>query len=262
MKRSKLKHFFFTSLLFHVGLVAVIAFLAVYFFEKEEKPDEGTIIVGVVDGYGPSQDGEITEKASTPEKASSSNARDVTHKVERTEPEKPVTRKQAPSLKTDTQIADKQPEEKSLVNANNNLKTKNLAETNAQTVSNTAPGEKRGTETAKADTGSKAGGTSLNSARTEKTFSSAYPDYGVNPKPVYPTAARRRGYEGDVKLRVLVLENGKVGKIEIEKPSGYEVLDESALNAVNGWVFIPGKENGKEVTSWVTVPISFRLKSG
>ena len=185
-----------------------------------------------------------------------------THKVKKIEPATPVMRKQAPALETDTQIADEQPEEKSLVNAKNDNKTKDSAETNAQAVTDNTTGETKGTETAKADTGTKAGGTSLDSARTEKTFSSAYPDYGVNPKPVYPTAARRRGYEGDVKLRVLVLENGKVGKIEIEKPSGYEVLDESALNAVNGWVFIPGKENGKEVSSWVTVPISFRLKSG
>lgn len=249
-------------MLFHVGLVAVIALLAVYFFEKEEKPGEGTIVVGVVSGDRPSREGEVPEEPAAPKKALASKADNYTHKVEKTEPVKPIIRKEAPSIKTDTQIADEQPKQESSINAKTDARTKNSAESNAKTVSDNTTGETKGTETAKAGTGTKDGGTSLNSASTEKAFSSAYPDYGVNPKPVYPTSARRRGYEGDVKLRVLVLENGKVGKIEIEKPSGYEVLDESALKTVNDWVFIPGKENGKEVSSWVTVPISFRLKSG
>lgn len=90
----------------------------------------------------------------------------------------------------------------------------------------------------------------------------AFPDYKVNPKPRYPTLARRKGYEGTILLRVFVLETGGVGKVELEKSSGYEILDESALKAVKKWVFIPGKNDGKPVPSWVTVPIKFQLKSG
>ena len=90
----------------------------------------------------------------------------------------------------------------------------------------------------------------------------AYPDYRLNPKPKYPKTARKRGYEGKVKLKVFVLANGKVGKIEVVSPSGYEILDKSALEAVRSWVFVPGRENGKEISSWVTVPITFQLKSG
>ena len=96
------------------------------------------------------------------------------------------------------------------------------------------------------------------SARTEL----AYPNYNLNPKPKYPRAARKRGFEGEVKLKVFVLENGKVGKIEVAQPSGHQILDESALDAVKDWVFTSGKENGKEISSWVTVPITFQLKSG
>ena len=59
-----------------------------------------------------------------------------------------------------------------------------------------------------------------------------------------------------------MLKNGKVGEIEITRPSGHEMLDQSALEAVKDWVFIPGKENGREISSWVTVPIIFQLKSG
>lgn len=89
-----------------------------------------------------------------------------------------------------------------------------------------------------------------------------YPDYKINPKPNYPMIARRNGYEGVVLLRVWVLESGNVGKIEIEKSSGYEMLDNSALKAVKEWVFTPGKRNGAPIPSWVTVPIKFQLRSG
>ena len=59
-----------------------------------------------------------------------------------------------------------------------------------------------------------------------------------------------------------MLESGSVGKIELEKSSGFDVLDNSALDAVRDWVFIPGKKNGVPVSSWVTVPIKFQLSSG
>lgn len=90
----------------------------------------------------------------------------------------------------------------------------------------------------------------------------AHPDYKVNPKPKYPMVARRKGYEGSVLLRVWVVESGDVGKIELEKSSGFDVLDNSALDAVKDWVFIPGMRNGVPISSWVTVPIKFQLSSG
>ena len=95
-----------------------------------------------------------------------------------------------------------------------------------------------------------------------KGQSLARPDYNMNPKPTYPLSARRRGYEGTVKLRVLVLKSGKVGNLEIEQPSGYSILDNAAVEAVEKWIFIPGRKNGTPVSSWVTVPVKFRLTSG
>ena len=90
----------------------------------------------------------------------------------------------------------------------------------------------------------------------------AYPDYNLNPKPKYPMIAKSNGYEGKVLLRVLVLENGKVGKIDLEKSSGYGILDKSAIEAVENWTFIPGKRDGVPISSWVEVPIRFELSSG
>jgi len=89
-----------------------------------------------------------------------------------------------------------------------------------------------------------------------------YPDYKINPKPKYPMIARRNGYEGAVLLKVWVLEDGKVGKIEIEQSSGHEILDKSAIEAVTNWIFMPGKRNGVPLPSWVTVPIKFQLSRG
>lgn len=90
---------------------------------------------------------------------------------------------------------------------------------------------------------------------------SAYPNYKLNPKPVYPIIARKRGFEGTVLLKVQVLKDGNVGKVNLEKSSNYEILDRSAIEAINKWIFIPGKKNGLPVASWVTVPVKFQLTS-
>ena len=107
------------------------------------------------------------------------------------------------------------------------------------------------------------GGTGLGSSGEGKGSDAVgYPDYGINPKPKYPMIAKRYGYEGPVVLNVYVLENGRVGKIQLKKSSGYDVLDNSALKAVKGWVFVPGMRNGKPASSWVVVPVRFNLTSG
>lgn len=90
----------------------------------------------------------------------------------------------------------------------------------------------------------------------------AFPDYNLNPKPDYPLMARRRGYEGTVLIRVKVLKNGKVGELDIERSSQYDILDKTALNAVGNWTFVPAKRNGISITSWVTIPVKFELKDG
>jgi len=93
----------------------------------------------------------------------------------------------------------------------------------------------------------------------ESIKSSATPEYGINPKPEYPLVARRRGYEGEVVFSVQVLDDGNVGEMKMIKTSGYKILDNSAHAALRQWKFVPGKFNGKTVSSWVKVPILFRL---
>jgi protein TonB len=86
------------------------------------------------------------------------------------------------------------------------------------------------------------------------------PRYAQNPKPFYPQDARKRGYEGEVILRVEVLSDGRVGQIEVRKSSGYESLDHSALTTVKRWKFIPAKKGEEVVSLWVNIPIKFQLR--
>ncbi len=88
----------------------------------------------------------------------------------------------------------------------------------------------------------------------------AQPKYAENPKPLYPQEARRKGYEGEVLLRVEVLSNGRVGQIEVRSSSGYETLDRSAINAVKQWKFIPAKKGENPIPFWVSIPIKFQLR--
>ncbi len=87
----------------------------------------------------------------------------------------------------------------------------------------------------------------------------SHPSHAVNPKPIYPLEAREKGYRGEVLLRVEVLSNGQVGQIEVKKSSGYGILDQSALSAVNKWKFIPARKGGVAIPAWVYIPVKFEL---
>jgi len=90
------------------------------------------------------------------------------------------------------------------------------------------------------------------------------PDYKAaylnNPRPAYPMAARRMGWEGRVVLNVEVLAEGACGGISVFQSSGHEVLDNAALRTVKGWHFVPASRAGHPVTQWFRVPIQFSLK--
>ncbi|MFH2011418.1 MAG: energy transducer TonB [Pseudomonadota bacterium] len=86
------------------------------------------------------------------------------------------------------------------------------------------------------------------------------PSFIINPKPLYPTIAIKKKMEGVVLLRVEVLTDGGVGKIEVYKSSGHKILDESALEAVKNWKFLPAKSNGVSIKVMAGIPIRFELK--
>jgi protein TonB len=101
------------------------------------------------------------------------------------------------------------------------------------------------------------------SASKAETYSEANfkANYGINPKPTYPPLARSRGWEGKVLLRVNVSADGHADSVAIYRSSDHEVLDESAVEAVEKWLFIPAKQGDKAVSCTVIVPINFTLNN-
>lgn len=79
------------------------------------------------------------------------------------------------------------------------------------------------------------------------------------PQPTYTTQARRNGVEGEVVMRILIGEDGKVLRANVTKglPDG---LDDQALNAVYQLKFEPAMKDGIPVKYWISVIIEFRLR--
>lgn len=84
--------------------------------------------------------------------------------------------------------------------------------------------------------------------------------YLNNPKPPYPALAFQMRIEGTVRVKALVLPDGSCSEALIGESSGNDLLDRSALNTVRQWKFVPAKSQGKEVSQWVSIPITFALK--
>lgn len=93
---------------------------------------------------------------------------------------------------------------------------------------------------------------------TEANFNA---NYGSNPKPKYPGIATSRGWEGTVQLMVKVSAEGDSEEVTVQRSSGYDVLDEAAVEAVEKWKFIPAKRGDTPVSSSVVVPINFVLNN-
>lgn len=90
------------------------------------------------------------------------------------------------------------------------------------------------------------------------------PKFGVaylnNPAPEYPRLARRMGEEGRVLLKVLVTEKGAANTVVIEKSSGFTRLDQSAIDAVKRWRFVPARKGNQALSAYVLVPVNFSLE--
>ena len=92
----------------------------------------------------------------------------------------------------------------------------------------------------------------------EPSFDAAYLN---NPVPSYPPVSRRLGEQGKVLLRVHVDEQGMPTSVVVRTSSGYERLDNVALDTVRRWKFVPAKRGNDPVSAYVIVPIVFNLRS-
>lgn len=83
--------------------------------------------------------------------------------------------------------------------------------------------------------------------------------YLNNPKPPYPAAAKRRGEEGRVVIKALIGIDGLPSQARVHKSSGFDLLDQTALETVQRWRFVPGKRAGVAEAMWYDIPLSFEL---
>jgi protein TonB len=75
---------------------------------------------------------------------------------------------------------------------------------------------------------------------------------GYQIKPRYPETARKAGAQGITLLKLRVLENGKVGEVQIEQSAGHPDLDMAAADAVRRWLFEPARMGKHPIAVWVT----------
>jgi protein TonB len=85
-------------------------------------------------------------------------------------------------------------------------------------------------------------------------------DYLQNPKPPYPALSKRLGEQGKVIVRVLIGTDGTPRKAELRQSSGFDRLDQTALNTALKWRYVPGKRGGVAEEMWFNVPINFVLE--
>ncbi len=81
-----------------------------------------------------------------------------------------------------------------------------------------------------------------------------------NPKPPYPLMSRRLNEEGKVVLNVCVSLTGLVENLKLEKTSGYQRLDDIALETVKKWKFIPAKNHDRDINACYLLPVQFILR--
>ncbi len=75
----------------------------------------------------------------------------------------------------------------------------------------------------------------------------------------YPAIARENDIQGTVYVKFVVTKTGKVDQVQISR--GVDpLLDEEALRVVKSMPnFTPGRQGGKAVSVWYSVPIVFKL---
>jgi TonB family protein len=77
---------------------------------------------------------------------------------------------------------------------------------------------------------------------------------------VYPEEAKKSGTQGRVLVRFCVTEKGNVERVSILKGVNPELDAESVRVVKTLPPFTPGRQDGKEVSVWYALPITFKLQ--
>lgn len=76
----------------------------------------------------------------------------------------------------------------------------------------------------------------------------------------YPRLAAARGWEGEVRLRLQVARKGTIIAVHIVHSSGFDVLDQHAVQLVQNAALPPPPANGGSPDFLVDIPIHYALK--
>jgi periplasmic protein TonB len=80
-------------------------------------------------------------------------------------------------------------------------------------------------------------------------------------EPEYPPTSRRLGEQGSLVLQVLVDTDGRVLDTKLVQGSGFERLDQAALDGVKtDYRFLPGTLDGKPQQMWYTFKFTWKLR--
>lgn len=74
---------------------------------------------------------------------------------------------------------------------------------------------------------------------------------------IYPEESKRLNEVGKVIVKAFVNVEGHAENAEISKSSGFPILDQTAIDAVKKWCFLPALKDGKPFSAWVLLPIRF-----
>ncbi len=80
-----------------------------------------------------------------------------------------------------------------------------------------------------------------------------------SPNPTYPLTSRRNNEKGSVTIRFVIKSTGVVGDYDIINSSGYNKLDDAAVDAIKSWKFTPATIKGKGLNCWAVQTFNFGL---
>jgi protein TonB len=76
----------------------------------------------------------------------------------------------------------------------------------------------------------------------------------------YPSVLRDSGVGGRVTVWFFIDEEGRVQQTQINESSGYDALDQAALNVAEVYQFSPALNRENRVQVWVSLPITFQVQ--
>jgi len=78
-------------------------------------------------------------------------------------------------------------------------------------------------------------------------------------EPRYPSIAKRKGIELDVKVNFTIGTDGRIYDIEFKQQSKVNYFKSAIIAAMNKWRFLPAQHNGQPVESQMSKIFSFNL---